>query len=104
MNTAAVAEVLGGIYDPELAIDIVALGLVYGIEVDGDTVAVTITTTSPACPMSGALFGMTEAVLTQALPANDVRVEMTFQPPWQVGMADRSALEVLGLVPAKASA
>jgi metal-sulfur cluster biosynthetic enzyme len=102
MNTATVAEVLAGVYDPELAIDIVALGLVYGIEIEGDTVAVTITTTSPACPMSDALYGMTEAVLAQSLPGKRVHVELTFEPPWQIGMADRSALEELGLVPARA--
>lgn len=98
MNTHTVAQVLAGVYDPELAIDIVALGLVYGIKIEEQRVSVTITTTSPACPMSDALFGMTEAVLVQSLPGNDVHVELTFEPQWQVGMADRQALAELGLL------
>ena len=97
MRTADVAGVLSGVYDPELAIDIVSLGLVYGIEPGEDEVGVTITATSPACPMRDALCGMTEAVLQHAFPGKAVRLELTFSPPWSVEMADRAALEELGL-------
>ncbi len=98
MTTGEVAEVLRGVYDPELAIDIVSLGLVYGIEaVDGE-VAVTITTTSPDCPMSDALYGMTEAVLQYNFPLATVHLALTHSPQWTVEMAERAALEELGLV------
>lgn len=98
MTTAAVAEALSGVYDPELAIDIVSLGLVYAIETSEHEVGVTITTTSPACPMSDALYGMTEAVLHHAFPQKNIRLELTFTPQWKVEMAARSALQELGLV------
>lgn len=99
MRTADIAEVLAGVYDPELAIDIVSLGLVYAIGPRDDGIDVTITTTSPACPMSDALYGMAEAVLAHAFPGTPVHLELTFTPPWNVAMADRSALEELGLLP-----
>jgi len=98
MTTGEVAEVLRGVYDPELAIDIVSLGLVYGIRTTDDDVEVTITTTSPACPMSDALSGMTEAVLQYAFPLATIRLGMSYSPQWTVEMAERAALEELGLV------
>lgn len=98
MKTAEVAKVLAKVYDPELTIDIVSLGLVYGIELGDDRVTVTMTTTSPACPMSDALQGMAEAVLAHAFPGKPVGVVLKYDPQWSVEMADREALEELGLV------
>lgn len=97
MTPAEVAEVLSGVYDPELAIDIVSLGLVYGIEPGENEVGVTITATSPACPMSDALCGMTEAVLRHAFPGKAIHVDLASSPQWDVAMADHTALEELGL-------
>lgn len=96
MRTAEVAEVLRGVYDPELAIDIVSLGLVYGIEPGEKGLVVTMTTTSPACPMSDALHGMTEAVLAHAFPRQAIDVTLSYEPRWSVAMADREALAELG--------
>lgn len=104
MRTADVAEALAGVYDPELAIDIVALGLVYGIDPHDESVDVVITATSPACPMADALYGMTESVLAYAFPGTKINLDMVYSPPWNVAMADRSALEELGLIPPRAGA
>jgi metal-sulfur cluster biosynthetic enzyme len=98
MRPAEVADSLAGVYDPELAIDIVSLGLVYAIEPLDDGIHVAITATSPACPMSDALFGMTEAVLAHDFPGTPIHLELTWTPPWDIAMADRSALEELGLI------
>lgn len=100
MKTAEVAEVLSGVYDPELAIDIVSLGLVYDIDASGKGIGVTMTTTSPACPMSDALYGMAEAVLAHNFPGTPIDLRLTWEPHWDVRMADRDALVELGLVPA----
>lgn len=100
MKTTEVAQVLRHVFDPELAIDIVSLGLVYDIKVDGVDVAVKMTTTTSACPMSDALLGMAEAVLWH-LPGEGRRhVELVYDPPWNVRMATPAALQHLGLVPA----
>ena len=99
MNTKDVERMLRHVIDPELGIDIVSLGLVYGIEVEGEDVRVAMTTTSPRCPMGEALVGMVESVLEYGERDGTTSVEMVFDPPWDVGMADKAALQRLGLVP-----
>lgn len=80
-----VRDALRTVEDPELHMGIVDLGLVYGIDVSGpenDTVAVTMTLTSPMCPV-GPMFK--EAVLTkvQSMPGvSSAAVDITFDPPW----------------------
>lgn len=99
MTTTDVERMLRHVIDPELGIDIVSLGLVYGIEVDGDDVRVAMTTTSPQCPMGEALVGMVESVLEYGQRDGTTSVEMVFDPPWDVRMADMAALRHLGLIP-----
>ena len=99
MNTAEVARLLERVYDPELGVNIVSLGLIYGIEVESEDIRVSMTTTSPACPMGAALVEMVESVLGYGQRDGATSVEMVFDPPWDVRMADRPALEHLGLIP-----
>jgi metal-sulfur cluster biosynthetic enzyme len=99
MNTKDVERMLRHVIDPELGIDIVSLGLVYGIEVEGDDVRVAMTTTSPQCPMGEALVGMVESVLEYGQRDGTTSVELVFSPPWDVRMADIAALQQLGLIP-----
>ena len=99
MNTKDVERMLRHVIDPELGIDIVSLGLVYGIEVEGEDVRVAMTTTSPKCPMGEALVGMVESVLEYGQRDGTTSVELVFSPPWDVRMADIAALQQLGLIP-----
>lgn len=99
MNTKDVERALRQVFDPELGIDIVSLGLVYAIEVDGQDVRVEMTTTSPRCPMGEALVGMVESVLGYGSSEGTTSVELVFDPPWDVRMADERALRRLGLLP-----
>jgi len=99
MNTKDVERMLRHVIDPELGIDIVSLGLVYGIEVEGEDVRVAMTTTSPQCPMGEALVGMVESVLEYGQRDGTTSVELVFSPPWDVRMADIAALQQLGLIP-----
>jgi metal-sulfur cluster biosynthetic enzyme len=99
MKTKDVEQMLRRVIDPELGIDIVSLGLVYGIEVDNEDVRIAMTTTSPQCPMGEALVGMVESVLEYGLRDGTTSVELVFDPPWDVRMADRAALQELGLIP-----
>ncbi len=100
MTTTEVARMLRHVVDPELGLDIVALGLVYAIEVEPAGVTVRMTTTSPDCPMSDALVGMTEAVLQYSLQDGEPRVELVNDPPWNIRMAEPAVLRHLGLIPA----
>jgi metal-sulfur cluster biosynthetic enzyme len=99
MNTKEVERALRQVFDPELGIDIVSLGLVYAIEVDGPDVRVKMSTTSPRCPMGEALVGMVESVLAYGSSEGTTSVELVFDPPWDVRMADERALRHLGLLP-----
>lgn len=96
MKAAEVAEALRDVYDPELGIDIVSLGLVYAIHT-GEGIDIEITTTTAACPMGAALLEMAEAVLRQRFPGHRVSAEAVFDPAWDAEMLTGEARSWLGL-------
>ncbi|WP_186526077.1 metal-sulfur cluster assembly factor [Leekyejoonella antrihumi] len=75
-------EQLHEVIDPELGVDIVSLGLLYGLELHERVAAVLITTTTPACPMGSYLTEEVERVLLASGSVDRVMVEMTHYPPW----------------------
>lgn len=78
-----VVEVIKTIYDPEIPVDIYELGLIYGIKINDDrTVDIVMTLTSPACPVAGTLPGDVETKVKMLPGVTDVKVELTFEPPW----------------------
>lgn len=90
-------DALRRVIDPELDCDIVALGLVYRVEIRGRCVAVTMTFTTPGCPMNEILPAAVKATV-EALPGVDeARVEVTWDPPWSFSRMSEAALEKLGL-------
>ncbi len=101
VKTGDVAQALRQVFDPELGIDIVSLGLVYEIhpeQRDGnDEIHVAVTTTQQSCPMGPAIFDMAETVLQHKYPDADVFVSAVFDPPWNVGMLTGEARRWLGL-------
>jgi len=99
MNPGEVAHLLTNVYDPELGIDIVALGLVYDISVGDDRIDVLLTTTSADCPMGGAILEAAEQFLRLQTTGYEVRVNPTFEPPWDVSMVDDRARAWLGIPP-----
>jgi metal-sulfur cluster biosynthetic enzyme len=83
----AVREALREVVDPELGVNIVDLGLVYGIEIADTTVRVVMTTTSPACPLGNYLRDLVDQTLHWRLPeAHDVEIALVFEPPWHPEM------------------
>jgi metal-sulfur cluster biosynthetic enzyme len=82
INEEEVWEVLKVVTDPEIGIDVVNLGLVYGIDIAESTVKVRMTLTSMGCPATGLIeFQAKEAVGTID-GVDEVQVEFTFDPPW----------------------
>jgi metal-sulfur cluster biosynthetic enzyme len=79
-DAAAVRELLRVVRDPELDMDIVTLGLVRGIVLDGEVARVRMTLTTAGCPYGATLLEETERVLLDAGWAPDVQLE--FDPPW----------------------
>lgn len=93
---ARVMEALGGVLDPELGIDVVALGLVYGVEIHGGSVHIDLTMTTPACPLGEQIASdARERVL--ALPGvDDVAVRLVWDPPWSPDRMSASTRQELG--------
>lgn len=87
---------LAGVWDPELGLDVVSLGLVYDIRVEGDRVEVDMTLTTPGCPVSEQLPVEAERAVSAALPGCDVAVHVVWDPPWTPERLSPMALERLG--------
>jgi metal-sulfur cluster biosynthetic enzyme len=91
-----VVEVLRGVEDPELGMDIVDLGLMYDVEVEGSNVKVVHSLTSMGCPAGPMIQeGIHEAVA--GLPGvENVEVELTWDPPWTPEKMSDDAKFILG--------
>jgi metal-sulfur cluster biosynthetic enzyme len=93
----AIREALQQVIDPELGCNIVDLGLVYGIEIAGAKVDVTMTLTTAGCPMHESIvYGVQMALL--GLPGvDDVDVELVWDPPWNPTMMTSAGRARLGI-------
>ena len=82
-DTAAVLTALTDVIDPELGVNIVDLGLIYDIAVAGPDVAITMTLTTPGCPLHESIAEAVQAVLEALLPGVGlVDVDLVWEPPW----------------------
>jgi len=77
-----VMEKLKDVFDPELQMSIVELGLIYDVEIDGDTVKVTYTLTTPGCPLAPVIDGQIQNALMDIPGVRYVDPVLTFSPPW----------------------
>ena len=92
-----VTEALRDVIDPELGLDFVELGLIYGVEVDEDgTVRVTYTLTSPGCPIGPQVSEQIEEFVSELDGVEDVQPVMTFSPPWTPERMSEDAKFALG--------
>jgi len=95
VTEAQVWEALAGVIDPELGIDIVELGLVYGVELADHRVGITMTLTTPGCPLHDVIVDGVERALTR--PGGPmVDVEVVWDPPWDPGRIGAGGLRGLG--------
>lgn len=91
-------EALEEVIDPELGIDIVNLGLIYGAEIDenGD-VLVTMTLTAMGCPLAATIQHEVKSALSVFDEVNDVQVNIVWNPPWTKDNMSRYAKIALGI-------
>lgn len=93
----AARSALGGVYDPELCVDIVSLGLVYDVRREEGGVVVEMTLTTPGCPVSESLPEMARLAVAGALDADaEVEVRVVWDPPWNPAMMADAAAGALG--------
>lgn len=92
--TADIVQALKTVYDPEIPADIYELGLIYRVEIDDDRlVTVDMTLTSPGCPVAGEMPGWVENAVGAVPGASGVKVNLTFDPPWDPSrMSDEARL------------
>ena len=91
-------DALYAVNDPELNINIVDLGLVYKIDLN-DTlkqIIITMTLSTPSCPMGGMITQNVEWIAQTAFPGYTIKVELTFEPRWNIDMVSEAGRDALG--------
>ena len=92
-----IREALRQVLDPEIGVNIVDLGLVYRIEVDGARVRIAMTMTSPACPLADYLKELVRSAIRDRLPdVANVDIVVEWEPPWDPDMMSDEARRQLG--------
>ena len=93
-----VIEVLKGIFDPEIPVNIYELGLIYEVTVEDDAnVHILMTLTSPMCPVAESLPPEVEEKAEAVEGVGSVKVEITWDPPWDPEMMSDAAKLELGM-------
>ena len=92
-----VYEALKDVYDPEIPVNVVDLGLIYGVEVDQGNVDVRMTLTFAGCGMGPYIAQQAEWRIAEMDDVEDVNVELTFDPPWTPDMITEDGKKLLGL-------
>lgn len=90
-------ETLKQIYDPEVGINIVDMGLIYRLDIEDERVDVTMTLTSPACPVGPQILSQVESALKTAEGVEDVDIKVVWSPPWSPDMLSEEARDQLGI-------
>jgi len=95
-STNDVLEALRQVEDPELGMDIVDLGLVYEVEVEGETAKVTYSLTSMGCPAGPLIAQDIDRAAHEVPGVEQVELELTFDPPWTPDRMSDDAKFILG--------
>jgi FeS assembly SUF system protein len=90
-----VVDALRSIFDPEIPVNIYDLGLIYGIEIDDGHVDLTMTLTTPHCPVAESMPGEVEIRVSSVPGIGSVSVNLVWDPPWDTSkMSDEAKLEL----------
>lgn len=92
-----VRRALRSVKDPEIGYDLVVLGLVYDVEVDGGYVRATISLTTPMCPVAPLIVEEARRAIEALDGVEEVDVELTFDPPWTPERIDPLIRSSLGI-------
>lgn len=96
---AQIMEVLRSCYDPEIPVNIFELGLIYSVDIDDAAFAlVTMTLTSPHCPVAQSLPAEIEAKVARVQGISSAKVRIVWDPPWNMNMMSEAAKLELGFM------
>jgi FeS assembly SUF system protein len=94
-----IIEVLQTVYDPEIPVNIYAMGLIYEVEIlPLNNIQIVMTLTAPSCPAAQSLPIEVDQKLRQIEGVNDVHVSVTWNPPWDKSMMSEEARLELGMM------
>jgi len=96
LEAKGILEALKQVCDPEIPVDIVNLGLVYEIGVEGEKVYVKMTTTGPDCRFKDLLAAKVERVIRKIEGVREVCVELIYDPPWTLEMMSQEGKRMVG--------
>lgn len=93
-----ITEALKNVFDPEIPINIVDLGLIYELKYDEQAkkVYIKMTLTAPGCPMGDFILRDVETVVKEVEGVEDVEIELSYDPPWSPDMMSEGAKKELG--------
>ena len=92
--------ILKNIYDPEIPVNIYELGLIYGVDTDedGGKVDITMTLTTPMCPVADSMPGEIQEKVAALDGVSDVTVDLVWEPPWDMSLLSDAAKLELGML------
>jgi len=96
LDEVAVLQHLRQVIDPEIDCNIVDLGLIYGIQIQGSKVLVQMTLTTPGCPMHESIAWGVKTALLNIEEVDDVQVDIVWDPPWHPSMMTDYGKERVG--------
>ena len=97
VTTEEIYEALKTVYDPEIPVNIVDLGLVYDVQVNDSDVYVQMTLTFPGCGMGPYIGQQAEWAVQELEGVEEVQIEMVFDPPWSPELISEEARAQLGI-------
>ena len=97
LTSEAVIESLKTVYDPEIPVNIVDLGLVYDVQVNEKEVYVQMTLTFPGCGMGPFIAQQAEWAIQDLEGVEEVEIELVFDPPWSPDLISEEARSQLGI-------
>lgn len=91
MTELDIITAIKNVYDPEIPVDVYNLGLIYKIDINGDSVNIDMTLTSPNCPMADELPVWVEDAVMKVPGVKSAKVNLVWQPAWNLDMMSEEA-------------
>ena len=92
-----VLEQIKQVIDTDVGLNIVDMGLIYGVDINDDIVDITMTLTSPGCPAAPQLLNGSQTVVQQLDGVEEVNINVVWTPPWDPEMMSEEAKDELGI-------
>lgn len=98
LNETTVREALATVYDPEIGLDLITLGLIYGVTVSEEgAVAIRMTLTTPGCPMERVILEGIQHAVSQLDGVSRISVDLVWEPRWSPEAIAPEGRKVLGI-------